>query len=74
VTDIPHEIDLTAKPKWSHEVYGGPGIDMGKVREDAHRLQRGDSYKGPESTLVHFHRYEEPCEGRDHTKYEIDER
>jgi hypothetical protein len=73
MSDIPHVIDLDTKPKWNHEMFVGPGIDAAKVREDAHRLQRGDFYKGSESVLVHFHRHDEPCEDHDHTEYKTND-
>jgi hypothetical protein len=70
LTDIPHEIDLTPKSKWTHEWYTPVGAyDLGKVKETCEEAKRGDVYNKPSSSRIHFHRYDEPCEGHDHEEY-----
>jgi hypothetical protein len=59
--------------EYNHEVYfGNPSaLDLGKMREEAERKQRGDAYKDPESTRIHHHGADTPCEGYDHEHWEV---
>jgi hypothetical protein len=69
MTDIPHEVDLTsAKREWDHEVFFGNAarFDLGKLQEQAEERARGDYYASGVTTLLHFHAYQERCEGAQH--------
>jgi hypothetical protein len=59
--------------KWDHEYYFTHEgvIDLTKVREECDKRRRGDSYKGPESSIIHFHKITQDCDPSltDHEEY-----
>jgi hypothetical protein len=59
------------EPEFDHEVYYGNKRhdDLAKMREEAERRQRGDSYKKSESTRLHHHGYNESCKDHVHEQW-----
>lgn len=55
-----------------HDYYIIPGTtDVDKMRDDAYRRQQGDYYnRESESTVIHFHRFNEPCD-KDPDKHQV---
>lgn len=55
-----------------HDTFVIPGItDTAKQMAEATALATGDNYKGPESTIMHYHRFNEDCtpESQKHVTY-----
>lgn len=55
-----------------HDYFVIVGItDVDKMRDEAYRRQQGDYYnKASESSVIHHHRFNEPCD-KDPSKHEV---
>jgi len=47
-------------------------LDLGKMREECELRARGDTYLKPTPSRLHFHKYDEKCNGKCET-YEVKE-
>jgi hypothetical protein len=49
-------------------------IDLAKIREECEKRRRGDAYKDPESSIIHFHKVTSDCDPglTDHEEYRLD--
>jgi hypothetical protein len=54
-----------------HDVYHPYGgvLDLGKMKEEAERKARGDFYSDPETTTIHFHAADAPCNRNEPEKH-----
>jgi hypothetical protein len=60
--------------KFDHEYYltqTDGTIDLAKIREECDKRRRGDAYKEPESSRIHFHKHDESCTASDHEEYTV---
>lgn len=44
--------------------------DIDKIRDEAYRRQQGDYYAKTESSVIHHHKFNEPC-NKDPKKHEV---
>lgn len=49
--------------------YAVEGTDHDKMRAEAYDHSVGDSRTKPQNVVVHYHKYDQSCEGRGHDNY-----
>jgi hypothetical protein len=54
-----------------HDYFVIVGItDVNKIRDEAYRRQQGDYYAKTESVVIHYHKFDDPCD-KDPGKHEV---
>lgn len=60
--------------KYIKQFYHTPGLtDLDKMLEEAHRAAKGSAHHIPVTTIIHHHKYGQPCEGCKHDQIEAEE-